>query len=86
MSVMVGKIEIRDAVEDDVGKILSIDDSVFSTTWSPSFLRQQLCSEKCSHRVIEKAGVIIGHAGLMRIHDEGHVSTMAVNPNNQGSG
>ena len=22
----------------------------------------------------------------MRIHDEGHVSTMAVNPNNQGSG
>ena len=56
MSMVVGEIEIRDAIEDDVGEILSIDDLVFSTTWSPSFLRQQLFSEKYSHRVIEKAG------------------------------
>ena len=86
MSVMTGEIEIRDAVEDDVGKILSIDDSVFSTTWSPSFLRQQLCSEKCLHRVIEKSGIVTGHSGLMRIHDEGHISTMAVDPASQGFG
>jgi len=86
MSMVVGEIEIRDAIEDDVGEILSIDDLVFSTTWSPSFLRQQLCSQKCSHRVIEKAGKIVGHAGLMRLNDEGHVTTMAVSSNSQGFG
>jgi [ribosomal protein S18]-alanine N-acetyltransferase len=86
MNMKVGEIDLRDAIEDDVGKILSIDDLVFSTTWSPSFLRQQLCSEKYSHRVIEKTGILIGHSGLMRLHDEGHVTTMAVNPENQGFG
>ena len=86
MSMVVGEIEMRDAIEDDVGEILSIDDLVFSTTWSPSFLRQQLSSKKYSHRVIEKAGKIVGHAGLMRLHDEGHVTTMAVSPNSQGFG
>ena len=86
MSMVVGEIEMRDAIEDDVGEILSIDDLVFSTTWSPSFLRQQLSSKKYSHRVIEKAGKIVGHAGLMRLHDEGHVTTMAVSPKNQGFG
>ena len=83
---MVGEIEIRNATNDDVGKILSIDNTVFSTAWSPSFLRQQLCSEKCSHRVIEKTDTIIGHSGLIRLHDEGHVTTMAVSPKNQGFG
>ncbi|MDP6322544.1 MAG: ribosomal protein S18-alanine N-acetyltransferase [Acidimicrobiales bacterium] len=86
MNVVVEEIEIRDAVEGDLGEILSIDDLVFSTTWSPSFLRQQLCSEKHSHRIIEKAGKIVGHSGLMRLHDEGHITTMAVSPNSQGFG
>ena len=67
-----GEVTIRNATEDDVGQILAIDEMVFSTIWSPNFLRQQLRSEKCFHRVLDKSGKAIGHSGLMRLHDEGH--------------
>ena len=86
MKVKIGEFEIRNATEDDVGKILEIDKTVFSTIWSPTFLRQQLCSEKCFHRVLNKNGMAIGHSGLMRLHDEGHITTMAIKPENQNSG
>ncbi|MCH2620143.1 MAG: ribosomal protein S18-alanine N-acetyltransferase [Actinomycetota bacterium] len=80
------QVTIRNATEDDVGQILAIDEMVFSTIWSPNFLRQQLRSEKCFHRVLDKSGKAIGHSGLMRLHDEGHITTMAIKPENQNSG
>lgn len=71
----------------DVHAVLSIDCEVYSQSWSPSFLRQQLSSPQTRvNRVAELSGRLVGHAGLMVVADEGHVTTVAVHPTVQGSG
>lgn len=71
----------------DVHAVLSIDDEVYPQSWSPSFLREQLSSPQTRvNRVAEIGGQVVGHAGLMVVADEGHVTTLAVHPMVQGSG
>ncbi|MEE2768418.1 MAG: ribosomal protein S18-alanine N-acetyltransferase [Actinomycetota bacterium] len=71
----------------DVHAVLSIDDEVYPQSWSPSFLREQLSYPQTRvNRVAELGDQVVGHAGLMVIADEGHVTTLAVHPKIQGSG
>ena len=78
---------VRDMVVADLGAVLTIDQEVYSRPWSPSFLRQQLASPgNRVNRVAEVDGRVVGHAGLMMVADQGHVTTLAVHPDVQGSG
>ena len=78
---------VRDMVVTDLGAVLAIDQEVYSRPWSPSFLRQQLASPgNRVNRVAEVDGRVVGHAGLMMVADYGHVTTLAVHPDVQGSG
>ena len=78
---------VRDMVVADLGAVLAIDEEVYSRPWSPSFLRQQLASPgNRVNRVAEVDGRLVGHAGLMMVADQGHVTTLAVHPDVQGSG
>ena len=78
---------VRDMVVADLGAVLAIDQEVYSRPWSPSFLRQQLASPgNRVNRVAEVDGRVVGHAGLMMVADYGHVTTLAVHPDVQGSG
>ena len=87
MILAVPTLLIRDMMVTDVRAVLSIDDEVYPQSWSPSFLRQQLSSPQTRvNRVAELSGRLVGHAGLMVVADEGHVTTVAVHPTVQGSG
>ena len=78
---------VRDMVVADLGAVLAIDEEVYPRPWSPSFLRQQLASpETRVNRVAEVDGRVVGHAGLIMVADQGHVTTLAVHPDVQGSG
>ena len=78
---------VRDMVVADLGAVLAIDQEVYSRPWSASFLRQQLASPgNRVNRVAEVDGRVVGHAGLMMVADYGHVTTLAVHPDVQGSG
>ena len=78
---------VRDMVVADLGVVLAIDQEVYPRPWSPSFLRQQLASpETRVNRVAEVDGRVVGHAGLMMVADQGHVTTLAVHPDVQGFG
>ena len=86
MNLKTDNLSIRRAKDEDISSILKIDGLLFSSVWSPSFLRQQLGSSHHIHSVLEIQNCIIGHSGLMVICDEGHITTVAVKHENQGSG
>ena len=87
MSSVSGESRLRDMVVADLSSVLAIDGEVYPRSWSPSFFRQQLASRETKiNRVAEVDHQVVGHAGLMVVVDEGHVTTVAVHPDFQGSG
>lgn len=78
---------VRDMGVADLSAVLAIDAKVYPKPWSLSFFRQQLASpETRINRVAELDGRVVGHAGLMMVAHQGHVTTVAVHPDVQGSG
>ena len=87
MTPAIGDPSVRDMVIADLGAVLAIDEEVYPMAWSPAFFRQQLASpETRVNRVAEVDGRVVGHAGLVMVDGQGHVTTVAVHPDVQGSG
>lgn len=63
----------------------AIDTKVYPTPWSFGLLRQDLARRDTRmHWVAEAGATVVGHAGVMYVVDEGHVTTVAVDPAWQG--
>ena len=76
-------ISIRRAATNDVDAIRRIDHQVYPTPWSPSMLLQQIVGDDRLHLVAEVTDQLVAHAGILFLADEGHVSTIAVDPDHQ---
>ncbi len=57
-----------------------IDAMVYPKPWSLALLRQEIKLENRFHIVGSVHGRVVGHAGLLLIADEAHVTTIAVDP------
>ncbi len=63
----------------------AIDRLVFARPWSTAVWRRELADPSRVH-LVGLAGGVVGHAGLLTVLDEGHVTTVAVHPDHQGRG
>lgn len=61
-----------------------IDTLVYPKPWSLSLLRQEIKLENRFHIAASLHGRVVGHAGLLLIDDEAHVTTIAVEPSVRG--
>jgi ribosomal-protein-alanine N-acetyltransferase len=62
-------------------EVHAIDVLVYPRPWSPSLWRHELTlGDSRFYVVADVAGSVVGHAGLMHVADEGHVTTVAVHP------
>ena len=87
MTPAIVDLSVRDMVIADLEVVLAIDEEVYPKAWSPAFFRRQLASPGTRvNRVAEVDGRVVGHAGLMMVDHQGHVTTLAVHPAVQGSG
>lgn len=77
---------IRRAELRDVHDIRAIDKQVYSAPWSEKLTIQEITGPSRTHVVIEERGVVAGHAGLAILADEGHITTIAVDPKHQRRG
>jgi ribosomal-protein-alanine N-acetyltransferase len=74
-----------------VGAVRAIDELTYPTPWSVATWRNELASAD-RHHVVAVAGdyrdgrAVVGHAGLLFVVDEVHVTTVAVHPDAQGRG
>ncbi len=66
--------------------VRAIDDRCYSSPWGAATWRTELAEETRCHVVARKGDEIVGHAGLLIILDEIHVTTVAVHPDHQGEG
>ena len=63
----------------------SIDTKVYPRPWSLALWRQEIAMLDSRHYIVaENGGCVVGHAGIMYVMNEGHVTTVAVDPQWQG--
>jgi ribosomal-protein-alanine N-acetyltransferase len=63
----------------------SIDAKVYPRPWSLALWRQEIAMLDTRHYIVaEDGGSVVGHAGIMYVMNEGHVTTVAVDPRWQG--
>lgn len=68
-------------------EVHAIDVKVYPRPWSIAMFRQELDLADSRYYVVAvEDGYVRGHAGIMYIGPEGHVTTVAVDPDEQGRG
>jgi ribosomal-protein-alanine N-acetyltransferase len=66
-------------------EVHSIDTMVYPRPWSLALWRQEIAMLDTRHYLVaESGGAVVGHAGIMYVANEGHVTTVAVDPHWQG--
>jgi ribosomal-protein-alanine N-acetyltransferase len=63
----------------------TIDEKVYPRPWSLALWRQEIAMRDSRHYIVaESGGLVVGHAGIMYVLNDGHVTTVAVDPQWQG--
>lgn len=80
-------LEIRPMTHEDLDRVLEIDRQSFSVPWTARSYRFELERNPVSQLfVAELDGHVIGYIGLWVLVDEGHISTLAVDPQHRRQG
>jgi ribosomal-protein-alanine N-acetyltransferase len=78
---------IEEMVLDDVPAVQEIEREIFLTPWPRNAYRRELLQNKmASYVVLRDRDEIVGYAGLWKMHDEAHVTTVGVRRKDQGRG
>lgn len=72
---------------EDIPTIQDIEREIFLTPWPRNAYRRELMQNRmASYMVIRDGEDIVGYAGLWKMHDEAHVTTVGVRRRDQGRG
>jgi ribosomal-protein-alanine N-acetyltransferase len=66
--------------------IRAIDARCYSSPWGVATWRNELAEKSRHHVVARREDEILGHAGILIILDEVHVTTVAIHPDHQSGG
>lgn len=84
---MISSVAFRKMKEEDLYKILEIENKSFATPWTYDAFYNELHSNQFAHYVVaEVDDEIIGYCGLWVIIDEGHITNIAILPEYRGKG
>ena len=64
--------------------VLAIESRVYPRPWSSKLFEEELERRGRCYLVARQGEAVVGYAGLLMIADDGHVSTVAVDPGVQG--
>ncbi len=80
-------MEIKFMQKDDLEAVVQIERSVFPDPWSYSMFSEQLDLPQIYSLVIAKIeNSVVGYSGFLRIRDEGHITNLAIKPEEQSQG
>lgn len=72
---------------EDIPAIQEIEREIFLTPWPRNAYRRELVQNRmASYMVIRDGDELVGYAGLWKMHDEAHVTTIGVRRRDQGRG
>jgi ribosomal-protein-alanine N-acetyltransferase len=84
--IEIGTLTVRRMSHHDIELVRDIDQLAYSRPWSGATWRHELGDSERYHLVATRAGEIVGHAGVLFVADQAHVTTVAVAPADQGRG
>lgn len=70
----------------DIDAVRSLDELAYPNPWSAATWRNELSSRDRVHLIALDGDELVGHAGLLFVLDEVHVTTVAVAPHREGNG
>lgn len=79
-------VDIEPMTARHIDVVRAIDARCYSSPWGVATWRNELSESTRIHVVARRGEEIIGHAGLLVVLDEIHVTTVAVHPDHQGEG
>jgi len=86
-SNQVAPLVIERMTPSDIPVVQSIEREIFTTPWPKSAYYRELASDKISYYIVlRRDNEIIGYAGMWRMYDEAHVTTIGVKASEQGKG
>ena len=83
---MVGVIEIRPMVPEDLPAVLGLERATFAQPWDEEILRTEIVTDNRVYLVADADGEIAGYGGLLWDGDEAHVVTLASSVRRRGLG
>ena len=79
--MLASKVQISAMERYHLGEVQRVDKLVYVRPWSIAMLRQELERRESRHYVVARIDdKHVGHAGIMVIAGEGHITTVAVDP------
>lgn len=87
MTVQLDLVAVEPMRRRHIRSIRQIDKQVYPTPWSAALYLDELRQRSTRvYRIARSGPRIIGYAGAMLVHDEGHITSVAVDPKAQGAG
>jgi len=72
---------------EDIAAVQEIEREIFLTPWPRNAYRREIVQNRmASYIVIRDGDELVGYAGLWKMHDEAHVTTVGVRRRDQGRG
>ncbi len=84
MAILIPPISIEPMQERDLEAVAAIDRQCYSTPWYYSAYVTELSNRSAMYFVAREGNKVVGYAGVWAVMDEGHITTLAVDPHRQG--
>ncbi len=68
----------------DVAPVAELEAKVFPQPWPASVFAEEVERSDRIYLVAERAGFVVGYAGLLRVEEDAHIVTLAVEPSARG--
>jgi ribosomal-protein-alanine N-acetyltransferase len=77
---------LRQMTPDDIDDVMALEEATFPSPWSRRMLTDELGAPGRHYVVVEGPDGLEAYGGIMVSDDEGHVMTVAVDPERRGRG
>lgn len=77
-------IELRPMLQLDIPTVLAIEQATYTQPWSEQIFRDELRQPGRTYVVAVEGGTIIGYGGVLLLGEDAHITTVAVNTDQQG--
>lgn len=80
------EVTFRQMEEGDIEKIAGIEQKCFAVPWSAGMIRDDYKNGLTYYIMCCKGGRVIGYGGMWHVINEGHITNIAITPEEQGKG
>lgn len=71
---------IREMNRHDIPAVATLEQAIYTTPWSVRVFYDELALDNRRYIVAEDDGVVVGYGGMLVVEDDGHITTLAVDP------